>query len=79
MDITEIYHFLFETYGGIGVMVGAGILISLLLSVLFEVKTRRLYRNHEVDEDDEWSVFVDNLVEGEEEESLERSKKKAEG
>lgn len=69
MDFYEIYHFLFETYAGIGVMVGAGILLSLIVCVIFEFRTRKLYRNHEVNPDeDEWSIFADDIAEGEEEE-----------
>ena len=36
MDLAEIYHFIFETYAGIGCLVGAGIVIS---------KTRRVFRD----------------------------------
>ncbi len=69
MDFYEMYHFLFETYAGIGVMVGAGILLSLIVCVIFEFRTRKLYRNHEVNPDeDEWSIFADDIAEGEEEE-----------
>lgn len=76
MDFYEIYHFLFETYAGIGVMVGAGIVISLLVCVIFEFKTRKLYRNHEIDdEEDEWSIFVENIAEGEAEEEAKRESK----
>lgn len=75
MDIYEIYHFLFETYAGIGVLVGAGIVLSLIVSVIFEFRTRKLYRNHEVEDDDEWSLF-DDVEEGEEEEEAALSAKK---
>lgn len=67
MDIAELYHFLFETYAGIGILVGAGIIISILLSIIFEFRTRKLYRNHEPAED-EWSLFYDEVEEGEREE-----------
>lgn len=68
MDFAEIYHFLFESYAGIGILVGAGLVISILLCVIFEFRTRKLYRNHEPAED-EWSLFYDEMEEGEEEES----------
>lgn len=69
MDFNEIYHLLFETYAGIGILVGAGIVISLLVCVLLEIKTRKVYRNHEVDpEQDEWAIFEDEVAEAEEEE-----------
>lgn len=63
----DIYHFLFETYAGIGIMVGAGIVISIILCVIFEIRTRKLYHDHpKTDEDDDWSIF-DDIEEGEEE------------
>lgn len=68
MDFAEIYHFLFESYAGIGILVGAGLIISILLCVIFEFRTRKLYRNHEPAED-EWSLFYDEMEEGEEEEN----------
>lgn len=68
IDIYEIYHFLFETIPGIGVMVGAGLVISIILCVILEAKTRKRFRNHEVEEDvDEWSILED-VEEGIEEE-----------
>lgn len=72
MDITELYHFLFETIPGIGVLVGVGIVISLLLCVIFEARTRKLYRNHaEEDDVDEWELLEDmSEAEAEEEAKL---------
>ncbi len=67
MDLNELYHFLFETYPGIGILVGAGLILSILVCVILEFRTRKLYRNHEPAEDD-WSLFYDEVVEGEEEE-----------
>ena len=70
MDAAELYHFLFETYAGIGILVGAGIVISIIVCVIFEFRTRKIYRNHEINpEEDEWSIFADDIAEGEEEES----------
>ncbi len=67
MDFNELYHLLFETYAGIGILVGSGIVISLVVCVILEFKTRRLYRNHEIqDEDDEWAIFEDEIEEAEE-------------
>ena len=66
MDFAEIYHFLFESYAGIGILVGAGLIISILLCVIFEFRTRKLYRNHEPAED-EWSLFYDEMEEEENE------------
>lgn len=77
MDIAELYHFLFETYAGIGVLVGAGIVLSILVCIIFEFRTRKLYRNHEPN-DDEWSLFYDEVEQGEEEELEEIERKKNE-
>ena len=72
MDFNEIYHLLFETYAGIGILVGAGIVISLLVCVLLEIKTRKVYRNHEADpEQDEWALFEDEATVAEAEEEAE--------
>ncbi len=75
MDFNEIYHLLFETYAGIGILVGAGIVISLVVCVLLEIKTRKVYRNHELDpEQDEWAIFEDEVEEGEAEEEAKLEK-----
>ncbi len=67
MDFNELYHLLFETYAGIGILVGSGIVISLVVCVILEFKTRKLYRNHEIsNEDDEWAIFEDEVEEAEE-------------
>ena len=58
MDIYQIYHFLFETMPGIGVLIGIGIVLSLIVCVVLERKTRKIYKNHEKSEDD-WSLFDD--------------------
>ena len=58
MDFGEIYHFLFETFYGIGCLVGLGLLVSLVVCVVLEKRTRKIYKNHEKTEDD-WSLFDD--------------------
>lgn len=45
MDLAAIYHFIFETYAGIGCLVVAGIVISIIAAVLGERKTRKVYRD----------------------------------
>ncbi len=60
MDINELYHFLFETIPGIGILVGAGIVISLICCVIFELRTRKRYRDRGTSENmDEWSLLDD--------------------
>lgn len=71
MDAGEIYHFLFETYTGIGVLVAAGLVISLILCVVMERKTRKVYKDRGPKSDtDEWSLFDDD----DEEDEPERAK-----
>lgn len=59
MNFAEIYHFLFETYAGIGCLVGAGLILSVIVSLIWEWRTRRRFSNHEKTEDD-WSFFDEN-------------------
>ncbi len=58
MDFAELYHFLFETYVGIGVLVLSGLILSLIAAVVMEFKTRKTFvdRGPRTDED-EWSFF----------------------
>ena len=56
MDFSQLYHFLFETYGGMGVLFAATIVICLIACVIMEFRTRKVYTNHEKTEDD-WSFF----------------------
>ena len=53
MDIEQIYHFLFETYAGIGCLVGAFLVITLLLAFLLERRTRRIYVDRPAPQDDD--------------------------
>ena len=59
MDFGEIYHFLFETMPGIGVLIGAGLVISVIVCFILERKTRKQFKNHAKTEDD-WSLFDDD-------------------
>lgn len=59
MDFGSIYHFLFETFAGIGVLVGICLVASLIACVIMEYRTRRQFANHEKTEDD-WSFFDDD-------------------
>ena len=58
MNIEELYHFLFETMPGIGILVGGGLVISIIVCFILERKTR------EKTEDD-WSLFDDDEDESE--------------
>ena len=59
MNIGEIYHFLFQTIPGVGVLVAICLVLSLIVSVIMERRTRKIYTNHERTEDD-WSLFDDD-------------------
>lgn len=58
MDAGALYHFLFETFAGLGCLVGIGIVVSLIACVIMERRTRKTFVDREADEDD-WSFFDD--------------------
>lgn len=60
MDLAETYHFLFETMPGIAVLIGAGLVISVLVCVVLEVRTRKRFPNCAAPEEDEWSILSDD-------------------
>ena len=64
MEFSEIYHFLFETFAGIGVLFIATMVICLIVAVIMERRTRKIYVNHAKTEDD-WSFFDDDDEEDE--------------
>lgn len=61
MDFAAIYHFLFETYLGIGVLVGISLVLCVIIAAVLELRTRKTYvdRGPQTDED-EWSFFDDS-------------------
>lgn len=59
VNFAEIYHFLFETYAGIGVLVLVGLILSFIVSVILERRTKKIYFEHKKTEDD-WSLFDDD-------------------
>ena len=61
MDFGEIYHFLFETYAGIGVLVAISLVLCVIIAAVLELRTRKRYvdRGPATDED-EWSLFDDD-------------------
>lgn len=56
MDFNVLYHFLFETYAGIGCLVGGGLVISLIVSAILEKRTQKAFANREPNEED-WTFF----------------------
>ena len=62
MDFGEIYHFLFETYVGIGVLVAISLVLCVIIAFVLEMRTRKTFvdRGPREDDDDEWSIFDDD-------------------
>ena len=60
MDFAEVYHFLFETYTGIAVLIGISLVLCIIIAFLLELRTRKTYVDRGPrDDDDEWSIFDD--------------------
>ncbi len=62
MEFSDIYHFLFETYAGMGVLVGASLVLCIIIAAILEFRTRKTYVDRgpkSEDEEDEWSHFDD--------------------
>ena len=59
MDWIGLYHFLFETYAGMGIMLGAGLVISLIACIIMERRTRKTFVDRPKGKDD-WSFFDDD-------------------
>ena len=60
MDFGAIYHFLFETYVGIGVLVAISLVVCIAIAAVLELRTRKTYVDRgPSDDDDEWSLFDD--------------------
>ena len=56
MSIGEIYHFLFQTYLGVGCLVGAVLVVTFVLAIVFERKTRKRYVDRGFrSEEDDWN------------------------
>ena len=59
MDFGQLYHFLFETFEGIGCLIAIGLVISIIACIIMERRTRKRFVSREADEDD-WSFFDDD-------------------
>lgn len=66
MDFDALYHFVFESYAGIGLLVALGIVISIVYCVIAERKTRRVYKDKGPREDELFEDFTEGVREGEE-------------
>lgn len=62
MDAVEIYHFLFETIPGIGVLIGACLVISIILSAIFELRIRKRYKFREIPSEEDLEAFEEETA-----------------
>ena len=66
MDFAEIYHFLFETYVGIGVLIAISLVLCVIIAAILEARTRKTFVDRgPATDDDEWSIFDDDEEEDE--------------
>ncbi len=66
MDFGQIYHFLFETYAGMGVLIAASLVLCIIIAAVLEMRTRKTYVDRgEKPEEDPWSLFDDDEDEDE--------------
>ena len=69
IDFPELYHFLFETTPGIGVLVLSMLVLSTLVAALLEIKTRKAYVDRgNAEDEDEWDFFSSQKDEADEKE-----------
>ncbi len=54
MDFYEIYHFLFETYAGIGCLIGIFLVASVIVAAITEKRTKRIFRDRGPQPNDSW-------------------------
>lgn len=52
MDFDQLYHFVFETYEGIGISILVCLAICTLLAFVMEKRTRKKFRDRPKSEDD---------------------------
>lgn len=76
MGVEEMYHFLFETMPGIGILVGVVLVLSIVLSAIFEVRIRKRYRVRDLSPEEDWEAFKEEVEAAEliEEEKLTEEK-----
>jgi hypothetical protein len=58
-QIGNFFDWLFNDRTGVLVLIVGGILLFLIISIVLERKTRKLYHNHEKSPDD-WDLFDDS-------------------
>lgn len=73
MNLNELYHFLFETYEGIGLSIVVCLVICVLLCIIMEHRTRKKFRNRPKTEDS-FDLFTE--IDDEDEDEDESGRKK---
>lgn len=64
MDFNELYNFFFNTFAGIGCLVGIILVVSILACFVMERRTRKVFVDRKKTKDD-WSLFDDEEEETE--------------
>ncbi|WP_294163158.1 DUF6724 family protein, partial [uncultured Senegalimassilia sp.] len=60
-SVESLYHFFFESFAGVGILVLAGLVISVLVCVIMEWRTRQAFKDRgEVEDDDDDFTFFDD-------------------
>lgn len=59
MNFEEVYHFLFDTYAGLGSLMAAGLVLSLLAAIIMERRTRKKFKRHE-ETSEGWDLFEED-------------------
>ncbi|MEF2655894.1 MAG: DUF6724 family protein [Eggerthellaceae bacterium] len=54
MDFDALYHFLFETYQGIGCLVLVFLVVSTVVAAILERRTRAAFKDRGNKPDDDW-------------------------
>ena len=54
MDFAELYHFLFETIEGIGCLILACLVLTTIIAVILEYRTRKTFKDRGEKQDDDW-------------------------
>ena len=62
MDFGALYHFLFETFTGIAILIGSVLVLCLIACFVMEWNTRRKFKDRgpRPDGEDDWSFFDDD-------------------
>lgn len=59
MDFAELYHFIFETYEGIGLTIVVCLIVTTIIAAVLERRTRAAFKDRGEQEEDSW-LFDDD-------------------